>query len=172
MKLKIYAKKVIDSLNEAIGSLTKWNSDLKVELAKEKSLRELLQKVNQQEVNIVSDGQVHVQESVQRVTMSKESTDNRCQACDKGFNAAKDLDRHMKDKHPESECPNCNKKSTSEKHADEHICMDGDIVPETCKKSYCKREFISTAALAKQVCMHSVWWNNQPEHEESYRSMW
>ena len=144
-------KKDTDSLSEAIGSLTKCNNDLKVELAKEKSLRESLQNVNQPEVTIVSDAQVHVQESVQRVTMSKESTDNRCQACDKGFNAAKDLDRHMKDKHTESECPNCNKKSTSEKHADEHTFMDGDIVPETCEKSYCKREFISTAALAKHV---------------------
>ena len=83
--------------------------------------------------------------------MNKQSTENRCHACDKRFNAASDLDRHMDDKHTKNSCSMCNKKFTSRKHAEEHICTEGDIVTQVCDKSNCKKEFVSTAALAKHV---------------------
>ena len=89
--------------------------------------------------------------TMQSVNMSKESTEYRCQACDKIFRADSDLERHIRDKHTESECPMCDKKFSSAKHADEHICMEGDIVAQICDKSYCKKEFISSAALAKHM---------------------
>lgn len=101
----------VDSLTEAVGSLIKSNNNLKVELAKEKLLRESIEKDKQPDNNSVSDAQVHVPESSQRVSMNKESKENKCQACDKSFNSASDLDMHMNDKHTESTCPICDKNS-------------------------------------------------------------
>ena len=75
---------------------------------------------------------------------------------DKGFNAGGDLDRHIQDKHTESECPMCDKKFTSRKQAHEHICMVGEIVPQICSKFECKKEFTSSAALANHTNNHTL----------------
>ena len=87
-------------------------------MAKQKSLIEAHEKTNDSAIQIVTDVQVHEQdgvqvrdkedvqvheedvvrvheeEGVQRVSMNKKSTGHRCNACDKGFNAPSDLDRH------------------------------------------------------------------------------
>jgi hypothetical protein len=41
----------------------------------------------------------------------------------------------------------CDKKFTTTKQAEEHICMEGELVSQVCEKSYCKKEFISSMAL-------------------------
>ena len=94
---------------------------------------------------------VHSEEAGQRVNMSKDSREHRCHACDIIFKAEPDLDRHMKDKHTEAECHMCNKKFTSGKQLQDHICMEGDIIPQVCQKSYCKKEYVSSEALAKHM---------------------
>ena len=111
-------KTSMDNLYDTLGNLTKRNNDLKAEISKQKELIETKEKDNFHIT--VTTAQVINQEPMQSVDMSKESTERRCQACDKIFKAESDLERHIRDKHTESECPNCNKKSTSEKHADEH----------------------------------------------------
>ena len=95
--------------------------------------------------------EVHQQEDNLRIVMSRESTEHRCQACDKNFNKPADLDRHMDDKHTESECHMCNKKFSSRKLAADHIYMEGKLVPQVCDKSYCKKEFISSGALKEHM---------------------
>jgi hypothetical protein len=140
-------KTSMDSIYDTLGNLTKINNDLKAELSKKKTYIETMEKDNSQD--IVTTVEVHSHEPEQRVNMSKESTERRCNACDRVFKTDSDLDRHIKDKHTESECAMCNKKFTSAKQADNHICMEGEIVPQTCDKSYCKKEFVSSAALAK-----------------------
>ena len=79
--------------------------------------------------------------------MSVNSTEHACNACDNKFNAAGDLDRHVKDKHFQPECPMCNKEFTTGRQAEEHVCMDTEIVPQKCDKSYCNKEFASSATL-------------------------
>ena len=64
---------------------------------------------------------VIIQEPMQRVDMSKESREYICQACEKIFRAESDLERHIRYKHTESECPMYSKKFYSAKQADEHI---------------------------------------------------
>ena len=83
--------------------------------------------------------------------MSKKSTENKCNACDKTFKGASDLDRHLQDKHKEYECNMCNLKFTSKKQAEEHICMENEVIPQVCDKSYCQKKFISSDMLAKHV---------------------
>ena len=83
--------------------------------------------------------------------MNKESSAHKCLACDKIFKAASDLNRHLKDKHENVECPMCKKSFSSRKQAEDHICLEGDIVPLKCDKSYCNKEFVSSAALNKHI---------------------
>ena len=83
--------------------------------------------------------------------MNKDSSVPRCQACDRVFKTSADLDRHLRDKHEDTECPNCKKSFSSRKQADNHICLEGDIVPQICSMPYCKKEFVSSAMLNKHV---------------------
>ena len=43
-------------------------------------------------------------------------------------------------KHEEHACTMCNKKFNSSKEAEEHICREGEIIPQVCEKSYCKKK--------------------------------
>ena len=132
----------IESLNNTVGALTKRNNDLMTELATQKSLAE----VNTVEVTppteVSTELEVHNDANVQRVDMSKKSTENKCHACDKTFKAASDLDRHLEDKHKEYECNMCNLKFTSKKQAEEHICMESEVIPQVCDKSYCNKGWV------------------------------
>jgi hypothetical protein len=161
------SKKDIKTLQDAVGNLTKINNNLKVELAKDKSYIKSLEEANapaedgetdveevddvdqEEEGEVEVEVDVHREESVQRVNMNKGGADHRCEACDKLFKVSADLERHMKDKHEEHECPMCKKLFSTRKQAEDHICMEGEIVPHICKKSYCKKEFVSSAALNK-----------------------
>ena len=33
----------------------------------------------------------------------------------------------------------------------DHICMEGDIIPQVCQKLYCKKEYVSSASIAKHM---------------------
>ena len=88
--------------------------------------------------------------------MDKVNTEHHCAACDKEFNVAADLDRHMNDKHTESECHMCNKSFRTKKQANEHICMEGELIPQVCEKPYCQKEFISSAALTDHMKRNHV----------------
>ena len=134
----------IDSLNETVGSLTKRNNDLMTQIATEKSLAE-------SNAEVEAEVEVHAEESIQRVDMRKDVTGHKCIACDRLFKASSDLDRHMRDKHEEHACTMCNNKFNSSKEAEEHICREGEIIPQVCEKSYCKKKFVSSNALAKHV---------------------
>ena len=142
-------KTSMDNLYDTLGNLTKRNNDRKAEISKQKELIETREKDNSHIT--VTTAQVINQEPMQSVDMSKESTERRCQACDKIFKAESDLERHIRDKHTKSECPMCSEKFSSAKQANDHICMEGDIVPQICDKAYCKKEFVSTATLAKHM---------------------
>ena len=163
---KAQSKKDMKSLEETVGNLTKINNNLKIEMAKYKTYIKELEEANdpaeedvgeseadeevEEEIN-VEEAEVHRPESVPKVDMSKGGTDQRCEACDKIFKAAADLEKHIKDKHVDAECPMCNKLFSSRKQAEDHICMVGEIVPQICNKSYCKKEFVSSEALNKHI---------------------
>ena len=169
-KLEKEHKKTMDQstkdvkiLQEAVGNLTKINNNLKVEIAKDKSYIKQLEEANapeedaeneveeEQEEEAEVEVEVHADESAKRVNMNKGGADNRCEACDKLFKAAADLERHIRDRHEDNECPMCKKLFTSRKQAEDHICTDGEIIPQICDKSYCKKEFVSSAALNKHI---------------------
>ena len=140
----------IDSLNETIGSLTKINNELMTQIATEKSLADAnTQEASAAEVEVAVE--IHNEENIQGFNMSKETSGHKCNACDRIFKASSDLDRHMRDKHEEHDCIMCNKKFHSTKQAHEHICAEGQVIPQVCEKAYCKKKFVSSNALAKHI---------------------
>ena len=147
----------IKTMQETVGIVTKSNNDLKSEINKlneqVKSLEEAIapEESDDDGATGTDTNQGHHQEESPRVDMSKESSEHRCHACDRAFNKAADLERHMKDKHTELECLMCNKRFTIRKQANDHICNEGDIVPQICEKSYCMKEFISSSALKEHM---------------------
>ena len=164
-KAKDQYKINLETMQKTVGIVTQSNSTLKLEVSKQKDYIRSLEEVNAPDV--VSENATSASENVaenvteteevqrpldnQRVVMSKESTEHRCHACDKKFNKAADLDRHVNDKHANSECHMCNKTFSSRKQADDHICMEGELVPQVCEKTYCKKEFISSGALKEHI---------------------
>ena len=146
-KTKSLFKSSIETLQETVGNVTKINNDLKTEVSTQKEL------IKNLEGDRNKSKSVEANDGVQRETvdMSKENPTQTCQACDKVFKAAGDLDKHMTDKHTESECHMCNKTFTTRKEVQDHICLEGDIVPQKCKKSYCDKEFVSSTALKNHM---------------------
>ena len=140
----------IDSLNETVGSLTKRNNELMTQIATENSLADASAREESAD-EVEAEVEVHAEENTQTVDMRNDITGHKCNACDRLFKASGDLDKHMRDKHEEYACNMCNKKFNSSKQAQEHICMVGDVIPQVCEKSYCKKRFVSSNALAKHA---------------------
>ena len=155
----------IKTMQETVGIVTQKNNDLKTEVAKQSMMIKSLEEAcapdeteDETEENTVNV-EVHQQDVQPRVDMAKKSTENRCQACDKTFNKAADLDRHMTDKHTESECHMCDKTFSTRKEVQDHICMEGELVPQKCEKSYCQKQFVSSRTLKEH--MKSAHFGNQ-----------
>ena len=147
-KSKEQNKVEIDTVNETVGNVTKINIDLKTEIATMKAhIESLEEEISPDASTETVEVEVHNQEEAATVQMNKQSNEHKCHACDKLFNADKDLNSHIRDKHTESTCHMCDKKFTTTKQAAEHICMEGELVAQVCEKSYCKKEFISSTAL-------------------------
>ena len=161
-KTKDQHKAALDTVHDTLGNVTQRNNDLKTELAKQKALVTALEETNAREGNperlnsnqddaeTESDVAVHEPSNTERVTMSKKSTEHKCHACDRVFNAAGNLDQHINDKHDkhnQNECHMCNKKFTNRKQVEEHICTEGDIIEQKCEKSYCKKKFVNRKML-------------------------
>ena len=160
---KAQHKKNVDLLRETLNELTKANNELKECIkTKDAHLASLTEDDDadaseNEEINIVAD--VHNKEVNSRVTMRSNNTLQKCLACDKMFKANSDLEKHIRDKHTEAECHMCHKKFPTKKDVEEHICYDNEVVPQVCEKTYCHKEFISTAALKKH--MKSTHFGNQ-----------
>ena len=146
-KSKNQYKADIAILQESVSNVTKINNDLKTEVNTQKKV--IANLVG--ETHDTEQSEVNVEVHRERVDMTKESSTHTCNACEKVFKAAGDLDKHMDDKHTESDCHMCNKTFRSRKDAHDHICLEGDIVPQKCEKPDCNKEFVSTAALAKHM---------------------
>ena len=147
-------------MQKTVGIVTQNNCSLKLEVSKKNVYIKSLEEANAPDdgdENVIENAVENVTEEVnhqqdsQRVVMSKESSEHHCNACDKKFNNEADLDRHMDDKHTEAVCHMCDKKFSSRKLVKEHICMEGELVPQVCKKSDCIKEFISSGALQKHM---------------------
>ena len=146
-KTKDEYKTDIDTVHDTLANIAKRNNDLKGEVEKQKQLIKTLEAAKVSESDNVTNAEVHRQEDGQRVVMSVTSSDHKCNACGKTFNAAGDLDRHVEDKHVQPECQMCNKEFTTRRQAKEHICFDPEVVPQKCDKSYCNKEFANSEAL-------------------------
>ena len=149
-KTKDQHKTDVEALQNSVGNLAKSNSDLTIKVASQQTYIESIEE-GFEEPNEQHNIEGSVENIPQRVIMSKESPEHRCQACDKLFKEAGDLDKHMKDRHTESDCHMCNKTFTTRKEAKEHICTEGEIVPQKCEKSYCKKEYASSEALINHM---------------------
>ena len=101
-KAKDLHKEALDTVHDTLGNVTKRNNDLKIELAKQKSLVTALKEGNcrvddsEQVESVVDDTETGVEAfdeaDNQRIIMSKSSNEHKCNACDKVFNAAGDLE--------------------------------------------------------------------------------
>ena len=122
------SNKDLKTVQETVSDLTKINNNLKAyimsleEANTPASAEENDSDVEEDEEEVAQvDAEVHREEIVQKVSMNKENAEHRCHACDKLFKAPADLDRHLKDKHVDSECPMCKKSFASRKQAEDHI---------------------------------------------------
>ena len=103
------------------------------------------------ESEVVMD--VHNEDNINRVTMNKETHIEKCLACDKVFKANSELEKHIRYKHTEPNCHMCDKTFSTKKQVGEYICSNtnSEVVPQVCKKAYCQKEFVSTAALNRHM---------------------
>ena len=150
-KIKADYKTDIDTVHDTLANIAKRNNDLKAEVEKKNKLIEALEASKAAESDHVNDVEVHIQEEDERVVMSQSSRGHACNACDKVFNAAIDLERHMNDKHLQRECQMCKAEFTTKKQAEEHICTEPEIILQKCDKSYCQKEFASSEALRVHI---------------------
>ena len=158
-KLKNQYKSSIETLQETVNNVTKINNDLKTEVATQKKLIINLEGGEPEPEHIEANVDAIVEGQRDIVDMSKENTTPTCNACNKVFKAAGDLDKHMNDRHTESECHMCNKTFTNRKDVANPICLDAEIVPQKCEKTYCGKEFVSSTSLKNH--MKSSHYGNQ-----------
>ena len=78
-------------------------------------------------------------------------SNKKCDACKFDHYDEDQVKIHMNDIHTESEFHMCNKTFTTRKEVQDHICLDGDIVPQKCEKLYCGKEFVSITALKNHM---------------------
>ena len=159
-KTKAQYKTDPELTRETINVLTKANNELQEKVkTKDAYVAAVTEELTGSEASEEASGieetivtaDVHRAEETQRVTMNNESTVQKYLACDKEFKAQGDLEKHLRDRHTEVNCQMCDKKLSTKKEVDEHICSDNQVVPQKCEKSYCQKEFVSTATLKQHM---------------------
>ena len=102
--------KVAEKQTKEVKSLQEKNSNFNI---KNKGLeRQLHQKDKEiEEMKEALGGEEEVEEvSIElAATMNKETSGNKCNACDKSYKTNKDLDNHVEVKHTEKTCSYCDK---------------------------------------------------------------
>ena len=73
--------------------------------------------------------------------MNKTSTSHTCAACEKSFGSNQALEKHMEDKHQETDCPFCGNIFPSKHDIRQHIniCIENGTNREKC--SHCHKDF-------------------------------
>ena len=68
--------------------------------------------------------------------MNKNTSGYKCTACNQSFRTNKSLERHIEDKHTETECPFCSKDFTSRCDLRKHVndCIENGYAKEKCIK--------------------------------------
>ena len=90
----------------------------------------------------------------QVVTMNKETSGNKCNACGNSFRTNHDLDKHVNSKHTEKTCTYCDKVCKNEQDLVRHHkdCVDQGIANIKCKS--CQQVFTNFALKRHQPNCH------------------
>ena len=152
-KLKNDMKAIVedlDGLREMNGELNKANSDLKIQLSTKdaivKGLKEALGDEDVVVVDTPSSG----------VTMNKETSFHKCNACNKDFKKESGLESHVRAKHTEAQCIYCDKMCDNEGKLVEHHkeCLHIGEANRKCDK--CDKLFTYQGLKRHKHDCHSV----------------
>ena len=113
--------------------MTKVNSNLMKEIKEKESIIEGLEDISSKE----DEPDIEVLEATHNhVDMDKSTSGHKCTACDQSFKTNKSLERHITDKHTDTECPFCSINFTSRNDLRKHVnrCMENGYIKEKCKK--------------------------------------
>ena len=145
-KEKEKIKKDVGALQSRNGEVLKENANLEAKLReKEAFIRSLEDQSNSHNdvgEEVPDDGEdVAVIEEV--VSMRNNASGHKCTLCDKRFSTNEDLERHIRDKHTEAECPFCSAIFPNNNKPKYHVnnCMQNGTAKVKCDK--CKQVFTS-----------------------------
>ena len=125
----------VDELIKKNGELVKENSSLKTSIQEKESIVvHLEEQINTEEVVVVEPGP-------NNVFMNKTANGHTCTACEKSFGSNRALEKHIADKHQESECPFCSQVFQSRQGLRKHVneCVENGTNRSTCEK--CNKTF-------------------------------
>ena len=149
----------LDSLRQTNSTLNKENSDLKIKLKAKgdlvTGLKEAFAVDNTNEVEVVDDtNEVEVVDS--SVTMNKDTTGHKFQACNKSFRTSNDMENHMQAKHTEQTCLYCDQIFNNEQELAKHHreCKDMGVANSTCLK--CNKKFTAPGLRRHQKTCHGA----------------
>ena len=125
-------KKDLEVQQKKNSDVVKENANLKTLVKKKQSmivaLEEQLKEVSE------DDDERSVIEEI--VTMGNNSSGHKCNMCNTKFSTNEDLERHIKDKHTESDCPFCNETFASNSQLRGHVnsCVQNGTGKAKCNK--------------------------------------
>ena len=123
----------LDEMRSRHHDMTKINSNLMKEIKEKeliiKGMEDISRKEEESEIEVLEATQDHV-------NMDKSTSGHKCTACDQSFKTNKSLERHIADKHTDTECPFCSIEFTSRYDLRKHInnCVENGYTKEKCKK--------------------------------------
>ena len=123
----------LDDIRSRYHDMTKVNSNLMKEIAEKESIIKGLEDISRKE----DEPEIEVLEATHdHVSMDKSTSGHKCTACDQSFKTNHSLERHIADKHTDTDCPFCSINFTSRydlrKHFD--ICVENGYMKEKCEK--------------------------------------
>jgi hypothetical protein len=128
--------KEIKTLQLSQGELHKENSNLQAKLKEKESFIKSLEEQLCEEDEVNNDTSV-----VEMASMNKNTSGHACVACKSRFSTNHDLEKHIKDKHTEVDCPFCNKTFPNNNKLKGHVnsCIDNRTAQVHCNK--CSQAF-------------------------------
>ena len=129
-------KKDLEVQQKKYSDVVKENANLKT-MVKEKQSMVVALEEQLKEVSEDDDERSVIEEIV---TMGNNISGHKCTICNTKFSTNEDLERHIKDKHTESDCPFCNETFSSNSRLRNHVnkCTQNDAAKVKCNK--CKAE--------------------------------
>ena len=132
---RINSKKDLEALQKKNHDLVKENANINKKVKEKEALIVALEEQTK-EASENDDNEDSVIEEV--VTMANNSSGNKCTLCNTKFSTNENLERHIRDKHTESDCPFCNETFSSNSKLRGHVneCTENGTIKVKCNKCH------------------------------------